>query len=408
MSESLTIERLGHQGDGIAEGPVYAPYTLPGEEVHGVIDGQSLRDVKIITPSPHRVKPPCRHFPACGGCKLQHAAGDYLADWKTDIVRQALQAHGLCAPFLPTHVSPAKARRRAVVKAKRTKKGAMVGFHAPASDVIIETPDCQLLDPALMAAFPAAEALALLGASRKHALSVMLTLSIAGVDVLASGGKALEPQMRVELAALAERFDLARLTWEDETIVTRRAPEQVFGTAHVTPPPGAFLQATLDGQAALQADVRTHVAGSRRVVDLFAGCGTFALDLASSHEVCAVEGDKAMTLALDRGWRKTQGLHRVSVESRDLFRRPLMPDELKRFDAAVLDPPRAGAAAQINEIAQAHIPVVAYVSCNPVSFARDAAQLVQAGYEITALRVVDQFKWSAHVEISSQFRLKSA
>lgn len=407
MSARLTIARLGHHGDGIAEGLVYAPHTLPGEEVSGVLDGQILREVKIITPSPNRVKPTCRHFPACGGCKLQHASDGFLAEWKEGIVRQALQAHGLSASLLPTHVSPARARRRAVVKAKRTKKGAMVGFHAPASDVIIETPECQLLHPALMAAFPAAQALAVLGASRKHALSVMLTLSDGGVDVLATGGKPLTPQMRVALAALAERFDLARLSWDDETIVTRCAPEQIFGSARVTPPPGAFLQATADGQAALQADVCAHVAGARCVVDLFAGCGTFALDLAASHEIHAVEGDKAMTHALDRGWRMTQDLHQVSVEARDLFRRPLMPDELKRFDAVVLDPPRAGAEAQIAEIAQARIPVVAYVSCNPVSFARDAAKLVQAGYELSALRVIDQFKWSAHVEISSQFRLKS-
>ncbi|QGY00121.1 class I SAM-dependent RNA methyltransferase [Roseovarius faecimaris] len=407
MSGTRIIARLGHQGDGVAEGPLFAPYTLPGEEVSGVADGQTLRDVKILTPSPDRVKPACRHFPACGGCKLQHASAPFLAEWKTGIVHQALQAHGLSGSFLPMHVSPAQSRRRAVVKARRTKKGAMVGFHAPASDVIVETPDCQLLHPDLMAAFPAAAALARLGASRKHALSVMLTLSAQGVDVLASVGKPLEPQMRIELAALAEKFDLARLTWDDEPIVTRRPPEQIFGRARVTPPPGAFLQATMDGQAALQADVRAHVAGAKRVVDLFAGCGTFALDLAFAHEVHAVEGDAAMMRALDQAWRKADGLRLVSHEARDLFRRPLMPDELSSFDAAVLDPPRAGAEAQVAELAQAQIPVVAYVSCNPVSFARDAAHLVQNGYEMTALRVVDQFKWSAHVEIVSKFQLRS-
>lgn len=405
MSATFRIERLGHQGDGIAEGPVYAPFTLPGEVVTGELTGQHLRNVKILEPSPDRVKPPCRHFPACGGCQLQHVTDAFLESWKTGVVRQALQAHGLTADFLPTHSSPAQARRRAVVAAKRTKKGAMVGFHAPASEIVIETPDCQLLHPDLMQALPAAEALARVGTSRKQALSVMLTLSDQGVDACVLNGKALENQMHMELAAIATQFDLARLSWGDEPLVTRRTPCQTFGTAQVTPPPGAFLQATADGQAALQSDVLAHVAGARHVADLFSGCGTFALDLAQAHPVHAVEGDAAMIEALDRGWRGVSGLKTVTTESRDLFRRPLLPDELSRFDAVILDPPRAGAEAQVEQIAEAQVPLVSYVSCNPVSFARDAARLARAGYDLQSVRVVDQFKWSAHVEIVSKFQI---
>ncbi|MFK7939616.1 MAG: class I SAM-dependent RNA methyltransferase [Roseovarius sp.] len=403
MTDEYQINRLGHQGDGIADGPLFVPYTLPGECVTGQIDGQVVRNAKIVTPSSDRVKAPCRHFPACGGCKLQHASDAFLRDWKTDVVRQALLAHGIEASFLPTHCSDASTRRRATLSAKRTKKGAMVGFHAPGSDVVIETPDCQLLHPDLIKAMPALSDLARVGASRKHPLSVMLTLSEAGVDACVLNGKPLENHMHMELAGLAAQHDLARLSWGSEPVVTRRAPVQRFGLAQVTPPPGAFLQATEDGQTILQSDVRAFTAGAKRVVDLFAGCGTFALDLASAHEVHAVESDAAMTQALDHGWRSTAGLKAVTHEARDLFRRPLMPDELARFDAVVLDPPRAGAEAQIAELTQSDVPVIAYVSCNPVSFARDAAQLVQAGFTLAQIRVVDQFKWSPHVEIVSKF-----
>ena len=406
MPVDVTILRLGHQGDGIAEGPLFVENALPGEVVQGRPEGQSLQDGRILNPSSDRVKPPCRHFPACGGCRLQHASDSFLADWKVDVVRQALRAHDLSAAFLPIHVSPARSRRRAAFAARRTKKGAMAGFHARGSEVLIETPDCHLLHPELLRARPVAEALARIGASRKHALSVVLTLSPAGVDAHVTGGKALENHMRVELAAVAETFDLARLCWAEEPIVIRRLPVQTFGTAQVIPPPGAFLQATADGEAALQADVRHHLRAARRVADLFAGCGTFALDLARTHEVHAVEGDPAMTAALDHGWRQAEGLRTVTHEARDLFRRPLMPDELARFDAVVLDPPRAGAEAQIREIAEARVPNIAYVSCNPVSFARDAAILRDAGYQMGDVRVVDQFRWSAHVEIVSNLRIK--
>lgn len=407
MSDRLIIERLGHHGDGIASGPVYVPYTLPDEEVTGTLDGQQLRDVKIAKPSPDRVKAPCRHFPSCGGCQLQHASDDFLVAWKTDIVRQALQAHGLNCQFLTTYVSSAGTRRRAVLAAKRTKKGALVGFHAKASDLVIDIPECQLLHPSLIAVRAAVEALARIGASRKQVLSVMVTYSDAGVDACVMNGKPLEPQMRIELAALAERFDLARLSWGDEPVVTRRPPRQTFGKAGVIPPSGAFLQATAEAQAVLQSDVREAVAGANRVVDLFSGCGTFALDLAAFHRVHAVEGDAAMIEALDQGWRGAQGLHAVSHEARDLFRRPLLPDELSRFDAAVLDPPRAGAEAQVAELCETRIPALAYVSCNPVSFARDAAKLVEAGYQLDHLRVVDQFRWSSHVELVAKLTLKT-
>lgn len=400
---SHRIDRLGHQGDGIAEGPVYAPMTLPDEQVDGTLEGQRLSDIRILEPSDRRVTPPCRHFRACGGCQLQHADDAFVAAWKEDVVRTALAAHGLEAPFRPIATSPAQARRRATLAARRTKKAAMAGFHGRASDVIVEIPGCQLLHPDLMRAIPVAEALARQTASRKGALDVAATLSEAGLDVNVTGGRALDGPLRALLADLAGAHDLARLAWEGEVIAMRRPPVQRFGTAQVVPPPGAFLQATAKGEAALLADVATALDGAGRIVDLFAGCGTFALPLAERAEVHAVEGAAAMIDALDAGWRKASGLKRVTGEARDLFRRPLLADELRGFDAAVIDPPRAGAEAQVAQLIAARIPRIAHVSCNPVTFARDAAALTAGGYTLTGLRVVDQFRWSAHVELVADF-----
>lgn len=405
MTQEYTILRLGHQGDGIAEGPVFAPRTLPGEQVSGSLGGSVLTDIRVLTPSEHRVKAPCRHYKSCGGCQLQHASDGFVADWKVDVVRTALAAQGLQTEMRPILTSPAHSRRRATIAARRTKKGALAGFHGRASDVITDITDCQLLDPALLAAIPAVRALTELGGSRKGELSVTLTLSEAGLDVSAKGGKPLDGPLESALAQATEKHGLARLAWDGEVIAMRHPPRQRFGSAEVAPPPGAFLQATKDGEQALTRVVLEIAGQAKRVVDLFAGSGTFSLPLAQGAEVHAVEGEAAMTRALDQGWRNSSGLKRVTTEARDLFRRPLMPDELARFDAVVLDPPRAGAEAQVAELAQTRRPVIAYVSCNPVSFARDAKILAQAGYTLEWVQVVDQFRWSSHSELVGSFRL---
>ena len=404
MTFRTTVERLGHLGDGIAPGPIFVPGALPGEVVTGRPEGDRLHEVKILTPSPARVRPPCRHFGSCGGCSLQHASDALLADWKVQVVRDALGAQGLEAPVTLVSVSPARSRRRAVLAGRRTRKGAIVGFHGRASGALVEIPDCQLLHPDLMAAIPALAALTLAGASRKGELSLALSRAAAGVDVAVTGGKDPGAELQGTLADIARAHDLARLSWNGEIVVQRRAPVQPFGAARVAVPPGAFLQATEAGQAALVAAVARHVAGAKNVVDLFAGCGTFALPLAASAQVHAVEASAQMLAALDHGWRHARGLKRVTTEARDLFRRPLTAAELARFDAAVIDPPRAGAAAQVAELAASDIEQIAHVSCNPVSFARDARVLAEAGFAPGPVAVVDQFRWSAHVELVAGFR----
>lgn len=401
----VTIERLGQHGDGVAAGPFYIPLTLPGEVVSGTPDGDTLADMRIETPSPDRVAAPCPHFRSCGGCQLQHASDGFVADWKRAVVTAALSGQGVDTDVRPTLTSPARSRRRATFAARRTKKGALVGFHARKSDAIIPVPSCTLVAPALSAIHPLAEALALAGTSRKAALAVTVTDSLEGLDVAVTGGKPLDGPLRIALAALCEAHRLARLTWDDELIGMRIPPAQRMGNARVIPPPGAFLQATAHGQDTLTTLVADIVGPAKSVIDLFAGCGTFALPLAAQAEVRAVEGDPAMVHALDAGWRTATGLKRITSEARDLFRRPMLPDELARFDAAVIDPPRAGAAAQIAELAKARVPRIAHVSCNPQTFARDAATLCDAGYVLEWVQPVDQFRWSAHVELVGAFVL---
>lgn len=401
----LTIERLGHHGDGIAEGPVFVPRTLPGERVEGTVTDGRLDQPRIQQPSHLRVSPPCPHFKRCGGCALQHAADGFVADWKADVVRHALLARDLPAPIRGVHTSPPRSRRRATLTARRTKSGVLLGFHARGSDVVVDIPECHLLTPGLMATLPAVREIVPLGASRKGEISVMLTQSDAGADVSVMGGKPADGALRMRLGELAGKHRLARLSWNGEILAERERPLLPLGRARVPLPPGAFLQATVEGQTSLQRLVAEAVGPARHVADLFAGLGTFALPLAETAQVLAVEGEALLLEALDRGWRETPGLRPVKTLVRDLFRRPLLPDELSGFDAVVLDPPRAGAAAQVAEVARAKVPVVAFVSCNPVSFARDAKTLVDAGYRLEWVDVVDQFRWSPHVELAARFTM---
>lgn len=404
--DDFLIERIGYQGDGIARGAdnetVFAPRTLPGERVQGVLGEGRLTDIKITEPSDVRVAAPCRHYKSCGGCQLQHASDDFVAGFKEGIVRTALSAHGIEAPFRDIATSPAQSRRRATFSVRRTKKGALWGFHARASDTVIAVPECQLVLPEVLQVGPLLEKLAEIAGSRKGEMAATVTQSTNGLDVSITGGKPLDQSLTLGLSGLVEAFQLARLTWDGEVVGQREPPYQRFGKAHVLPPAGAFLQATGQGQAALTEAV-LEIAQGAQGVDLFAGCGTFTLPLAEKHEMHAAESERAMIAALDDGWRKAKGLKKVSSEARDLFRRPLLPDELKRYDFAVIDPPRAGAEAQVAELALSGVPRIAYVSCNPVTFARDAAVLIGAGFSLDWVQVVDQFRWSAHTELAAQF-----
>lgn len=332
-----------------------------------------------------------------------HASEGFTAAWKAQVVEAALAAHGLRAPVTGMHISPPRSRRRAVLSGRRTKRGALIGFHARASDVIVELQECHVLHPGIMSALPILRQIVVAGASRSAEIGLTVIHSPAGLDVAARGGKSLDAALFQALAGLADEGDLARLDWDGETI-TRRRPALPMGRAQVVPPPGAFLQATDEGEAALLAVVKDMTLGAKRIVDLFAGCGTFSLPLAETAQVHAVEGLAAPLAALDAAWRDTHGLQRVTTEIRDLARRPLMADELAGFDAIVIDPPRNGAEAQAREMAASGVPRIAFVACDPVNFAKDAAILTNDNYMLSRLHIVDQFRWSPHIEIVAEFR----
>lgn len=393
------VKALTHHGMGRLEDGTLVPRVLPGEVIELGDDGA----VRIIEPVAQRVKPVCRHFKSCGGCRVMHASDDFVRDWKTGIARTALDAHGIEVEFRPIYTSPPNSRRRAKFSGRRTKKGALVGFHAMASATVVEVPECAVLVARLKAVIPALEDLTLLAASRKSEAQFTVIASEAGPDVWVETDKPLDTQLQVTLATLAQKHKLARLTWNDEVVVTLAKPVVTFGPAQVMPPPGAFLQATKDAEDVLVDAVLEAVGGAASVVDLFSGCGTFSFPLAQKAEVHAVEGSAALIAALDDGFRQTQGIKRVTTEVRDLFRRPLEPDELNRFDAAVIDPPRAGAEQQIQTLIRSNIEKFAMVSCNPVTFARDAKALIDGGFTLNWVMPVDQFRWSAHVELVSSF-----
>lgn len=403
--QELVIQRLGHRGDGVAEGPVFVPRALPGERVAGDLDGSRLTGVRILEPSSERVAAPCRHYKTCGGCQLQHASDGFVAAWKESLLREALAREGLEAPMRPIVTSPPQSRRRATFAARRTKTGAMAGFHGRASEVLTEVPECQVVTPALRAALPLAKALAIAGGSRKGSLSVACTDAREGLDVSVTGGKKpLDGPLRLALArVIHEAGNVARLTWDGEPVAMEQPPTVLLGGVPVRLPAGAFLQATEHGQAALEDAVLEAVGSAPLVADLFAGCGTFALALLRGAEVLAAESEPEMIDALQAAWAAAGGMRPMSAVQRDLFRDPLTPDELNRCAAVVMDPPRAGAAAQSAQLAQSTVPVIAYVSCDPGSFARDAAVLVKGGYQLDWVQPVDQFRWSAHLELAARF-----
>ncbi len=392
---SKTIQRLNHKGEGIAEASQPVPRVLPGE----IIDEYG----RILTPSSNRVKPPCRHYKSCGGCSLQHASDDFVAHWKTQVIQDGLAAHGLKTEIRPIVTSPPKSRRKATLHGRRTKSGAMVGFFAAASETLSAVPECQVLHPSLTSGFAALQALTCFAGSRKGIVHFDVTLTDNGLDVNVRDGKPVGASEIEQAANLAREFGLARLSWDGDTIVNRLPAFQLFEAAKVIPPPGAFLQATKHGEAALLTCVREAIADKKRVIELFAGCGTFTLPIAKKCEVWALEGDQALVEALDDGWRQTPGLKTVRSEVRDLFRRPLLAQEFNGFDAVVLDPPRAGALAQTTELVKSDVQRIAAISCNPVTFARDAAIFKDAGYTLDWVQPVDQFRWSSHIELAAQF-----
>jgi 23S rRNA (uracil1939-C5)-methyltransferase len=410
--ERLEIARVGRRGDGIAQTPagaLYVPYTLPGETAEvdawpGHPDRRRL--VKIAVASPQRIAAICPHFGTCGGCALQHWARGEYSDWKRGLVVEALAQMGFAAapelvdPLVDAH---GEGRRRAVFHAWRRAGDVLeVGFAALRAHQVVAIDHCPVLAPSLKGAIEAAWAIAEALAAERKPLDLQVTATEAGLDVDLRGSGPLTSARMTELARLAQAHRLARLTRHGEMLAQRAPPTVTMGRARVVLPPGAFLQATAAGEAALAALVLQHCGAAKTVGDLFAGVGPFALRLAERAKVMAADSDEDAVVAL-RDAAKTPRLKPITAERRDLFARPYLAKELARLDAIVFDPPRQGAQSQARELAVSPVPILVAVSCNPLTFARDARILADGGYRLTRVTPVDQFLYSAHVELVARF-----
>jgi 23S rRNA (uracil1939-C5)-methyltransferase len=409
VTERLVISRLGHRGDGVADsdsGALYVPYTLPGETVvvepvPGHPDRRHL--LRVETASPERIAPICPHFGICGGCAVQHWSGERYRTWKRGLVVAALAQAGLAAEVDDLIDAHGEGRRRAVFHARRGTRDILeVGFAALRSHDVVGIDRCPVLAPGLAGAIEAAWAIAEVLKPVAKPLDIQVTASDVGIDVDVRGSGPLTTSHRVALAGVAETHKLARLTRHGEMVLQRAAPTIRIGRASLVLPPGAFLQATAEGEAVLARLVVAHVASAKAVADLFAGVGPFALRIAERARVTAADADEPALAALRRA-ASAPGLKPVTTEARDLFRRPFAPQELKAFEAVVFDPPRQGAEAQARMLAEAAAPVIVGVSCNPATFARDARILVAGGYRLVRVTPVDQFRYTPHVELVARF-----
>lgn len=403
------IEAMGGEGDGVAPGPIFAPYTLPGEKVRLSGRGERRDLVEVLEASAERVTPPCPHFGVCGGCALQHwDLAPYLA-WKVDRLRSTLARQHIETEILAPFAAPPRSRRRLALHARPGKKGeARLGYKSRKSWDLVDIEVCEIADPRLQAAFPALRRLAApLFEHPKSAPTLHVTLASEGVDVDITGVErksgGLSADARLRLAQAAEQAGFARVTLDGEMAYLSRQPVVRLGGAAVALPPGAFLQAVPAAEAAMVEFVVQQAAGASRIADLFCGVGTFTFPLAAIAPVYAVDSAAPAVNALGAAMASAPGLKSITAEARDLVRRPVLAMELKKTDLVVFDPPRAGAAEQTAEIARSKVGRVIGVSCNPATFSRDARVLIDAGFSLDRVFPVDQFLWSSHVELVGVF-----
>lgn len=405
----LLIETVGAQGDGIAAGPIYVPLTLPDERILAAgHHGERARLHQVLTASRDRVAPPCPHFGACGGCALQHWAHAPYLRWKVEQIRAALARERMDAPMRTPFAAPPGSRRRLALHARRSGQGAAIGYKARRTWSLVEIAVCPIADARLVAALPALRTFAAAFLQHPRSAPVLhATWTDSGLDVDVTGVEAksggLSGDARVAAAQAAEAGGFARATLGGEILYQARRPLVRFGRAEVVLPSGGFLQAVAAAEEAMVAFTIEAVAGATRVADLFCGSGAFTLRLAERAQVLAIDGAEAAVSALKVAAGSTAGLRAIRTEVRDLVRRPLLGPEMKPIDAAVFDPPRAGAIDQARELARSKVERVVGVSCNPSTFARDARILVDGGFRLTAVLPVDQFLWSPHIELVGAF-----
>ena len=411
-TERLVIDHVGHHGDGVAMSggsKIYVPYTLGGETVDvAPVPGHHPDRRRLITveaASPARITPFCPHFGVCGGCAIQHWDAEPYRAWKRELVVTTLAQGGIDCEVAPLVDAHGLGRRRITLHARMgTHDVLKVGFAAANSHDIVPIDRCPILDPHLDGAIEAAWAIAEPLISMGKPLDIQITATDSGLDVDVRGSGTLSTAMIGRLSRVAEQHRLARLTRHGELVLMRSPPVVSIGTAQVALPPGSFLQATVEGEERLAALASAHCKRGKYIADLFCGVGPFALRLAAKSRIAAFDSDAGAVAALQKAATSTSGLKPVKAEARDLFRRPLMPQELRDYDTVVFDPPRQGAQAQATQLAASKIPTVVAVSCSVTTFARDAKSLIDGGYKIDGVTAVDQFRHTPHVELVARFK----
>ena len=403
--EEVSVVGLDAHGQGVAANGAIVPLALPGERALVKLEGKRAELIETLNAAPERAEPICRWFGRCGGCAAQHMSPPLYRGWKRGLVAEELKREGVAVDVGELVDAHGAGRRRATFHARFPHgRPDEVGFMRARSHDIIAIDDCPLFNPGMAGAIPAARALSGDLRGLMKPLDIGITATLDGLDVDLRGSGPLARAEAQKLARTADALDLARVSNHGEVVIERRAPRVAFGEALVKLPPGAFLQATEAGEAWLAEFAERALANAKRVADLFCGAGAFALRLARGHEVFAADADDDAVGALASAAATTPGVHNVRVETRDLFRRPLRADELAAFDATLIDPPRAGALKQARAIAASALPLVVSISCNAATFARDARVLIDGGFQVELVRPLDQFRFSAHVEIAAVFR----
>jgi 23S rRNA (uracil1939-C5)-methyltransferase len=403
--EEASIVALDAHGHGQTADGAIVPGALPGERARITLEGKYARLVETLDPSPERAEPICRWFGTCGGCVAQHMSASLYRAWKRDLVVEALKREGVAAKVGDMIDAHGAGRRRATFHARFPHgQPDEIGFMRARSHDIIAIDHCPLFSPGMAGAISAAHALSGELRGLMKPLDIGVTATLDGLDIDLRGSGPLGRSEAQKLARTADALDLARVSNHGETVIERRPPRVAFGEALARLPAGGFLQATEAGEAWLAQFAERAVANAKRVADLFSGAGAFALRLGRRHEVFAADADPAAIGALTRAAATIPGLHKLKAETRDLFRRPLQANELAMFDAALIDPPRAGAIEQARMLAASTLPLVVSISCNVATFARDARILVDGGFQVESVIPLDQFRFSAHVEIAAVFR----
>ena len=398
----LRIDAMGRRGEGLAgagQQRLFIAGALPGEEVLADGDGAQLSLTSVLRASPERIDPLCSHYGRCGGCQLQHWQDAPYRAWKAAQVSEALAARGLIHPAPDCVDAHGAGRRRVSLHARQASGKVTAGYMAARSHALIDISKCPILEPVLGPAFDIARAMA----AQLGDCDVALSATLTGLDASVRAERGAVKARQAELPQLIHDLGLARLSVNGEIIATAVSPRVMLGRAEVVIPPGGFLQATALGEATLARFVLDAVGKAKSVADLFCGIGPFSFRLAESARVAAFDSDRGAIAALNDAVRSTAGLKPITASVRDLFREPLVPNEMKDFDAVVFDPPRAGAEAQARQLARSQVRTVVAVACDAQSFARDAALLTAGGYALKRLVTVDQFKWSSHVEIAALF-----